>query len=57
MYSLCRNQVRIAPTGEVIGLDHGAVLGDIELYVVDDEVKQMFEAVLHCYQLEQEFVK
>jgi len=40
--------------GEMIGLDHGAVLGDIKLYVVEDEVRKMFEQVLLCYRLEQE---
>ena len=57
MYSLCRNQVRVAPMGEVIGLDHGAVLGDIKLYHTDGDVKRIFEGVLMCYNLEQEFSK
>jgi len=55
IYSLVRDQLRVASTGEVIGLDHGAVLGDIELYT--DNVKEMFESVLYCFQIEQEFMK
>lgn len=54
MYSLVRNQVRVAPMGEVIGLDHRAVLGDIELYVAADEVKKIFESVLECFCIERE---
>lgn len=57
MYSLVGNQVRMAPMGEVIGLDYGAVLDTIKLYVTDGEVKKFFEGVLYCYQLEQEFVR
>jgi len=40
--------------GEIIGLDHKAVLDDIRLYVAADEVKETFERVLICYQLEEE---
>jgi len=52
IYSLCRNQIRVAPMGEVIGLDYGAVLNVIELYT--DNVKKTFEQVLACYRLEEE---
>ena len=55
IYSLVRDQVRVAPMGEIIGLDHVGVLGDIKLYVAADKVKETFEQVLMCYQLEQEF--
>jgi len=43
--------------GEIIGLDHNAVLSDIELYAKDDDVKTVFEKVLNCFQIEQEFNK
>ena len=43
--------------GEVISLDHRAVLGDIELYVPADEVKKVFKLVLECFSIEQELVK
>ena len=41
----------------MIGLDYGAVLDTVKLYVVSDEVKKLFEDVLTCYQVEQEFRK
>ena len=54
IYSLVRNQVRVAPMGEIIGLDHNAVLGDIKLYVDANEIKKTFEGVLECFHIEQE---
>lgn len=42
--------------GETIGLDYGAVLDVIKLYT-NGNVKKMFEDVLICYQVEQEFNK
>lgn len=57
IYLLVRNQVRLSPMGEIIGLDHNAVLSDIELYAKDDDVKTVFEKVLNCFQIEQEFNK
>ena len=47
----------VAPTGEVIDLDHKAVLGDIELYVDANKVKETFESVLECFVIEREFTK
>jgi len=41
--------------GEVIGLDHNAVLGDIKLYVEADEIRKTFEGVLECFRIEQEY--
>jgi len=43
--------------GEIIGLDYNAVLKVIRLYVKDDDVKTVFEKVLNCFQIEQEFNK
>ena len=56
LYNLVRDQVRVAPMGGVIGLDHGAVLGVIKLYNTDG-VKSIFEGILMCHQVEQEFAK
>ncbi len=42
--------------GEILGLDHGAVLNVIKLYVNGD-TKKMFEDVLVCYQVERDFSK
>ncbi len=41
--------------GDVIDLDHGAVLGVIRLYVPEDEVKKIFNGVLECFEIEREF--
>jgi len=43
--------------GEVIDLDHRAVLGDIELYANDGDVKRIFEGVLTCHRIIQESSK
>jgi len=43
--------------GEIISLDHKAVLDDIKLYAKDKDVKTIFENVLNCFQIEQEFNK
>lgn len=57
IYLLVRNQVRLSPMGEIIGLDYNAVLNVIKLYIKDDNVKMIFENVLNCFQIEQEFNK
>jgi len=43
--------------GEVIGLDHKAVLDDIRLYVPADEVKEIFESIRECFWIEREFIQ
>lgn len=43
--------------GEVIGLDYGAVLDVIKLYATDGDVKKIFEGVLMCHRIEQEYEK
>ena len=57
IYALVRNQVRVSPMGDVIDLDHRAVLDDIKLYVAADDVKETFENILMCFNIEREFVK
>ena len=54
---LVRNQVRIAPMGGVIGLDFAAVLETIKLYVPAEEVKDVFDYVRNCFEIEQEHNK
>jgi len=56
IYLLVRGQVHVAPMGEIIDLDHRAVLGDIELYVPADKVKEVFELIRECFQIEREFI-
>lgn len=41
--------------GEIIGLDYGTVLNVIRLYAKN--VKETFEKILICYQIERELVK
>ena len=54
LYLLCRNQVRVAPMGEVIGLDYGAVIELLKLY---RHGKQMFENIMFCWRIERESQK
>ncbi len=42
--------------GEVIGLDYGAVMGVLKLYA-DDRVKESFEFVLLCFEIERELTQ
>jgi len=57
LYRLVCGQMRVAPSGKVIGLDYDAVLKTIELYADGENVKKLFEDVRLCYRLEQEFTK
>jgi hypothetical protein len=41
--------------GDLIGLDYGAVLSTISLYVETGKVKETFDFVLMCFNLEKEF--
>jgi len=50
-----RNQVIMAPSGKIIGLNYGTALDVIKLYTED--VKETFESILVCYEIEQEFSK
>lgn len=54
IYSLVRGQLRLAPMGEVIGLDYKAVLDIVKLYFAADEVREIFESIIKCFQIEQE---
>ena len=49
---MVRDQLRITPMGDVIGLDYGAVIDVLKLYT--DDVKAMFEWILLCYRIEKE---
>lgn len=55
MYAFVRNQVIVSSMGDVIDLNHQAVLGDIKLDTPADEVKKTFERVLECFNIEREF--
>lgn len=43
--------MRLSSMGDVIGLDHNAVIKILELY---DEEQPMFEDILLCWEIEQE---
>jgi len=53
MYLFCQSQIRVAPSGDIIGLDYNAVLNVMDLYGVKN--LQMFEKVLECHRLAHEF--
>jgi len=57
IYLLVRDQVRMTSMGDIIGLDHVAVLDIIKLYVATDNVKETFEHVLECFNIERELTK
>lgn len=57
IYLLVRNQVKVTPMGDIIGLDYVAVLDVIKLYFVADEIKRVFESVLECFSIEMELTK
>ena len=57
VYLLVRNQVKLTPMGDIIGLDYVAVLDVIKLYFVADEIKRGFESVLECFSIERELIK
>jgi len=57
MYLLVRNQIKLAPMGEIIGLDYGAVLDTIKLYATNDDVKKLFEQMLCCHRIEEELMR
>ena len=55
IYFLVRNQMRIAPSGMVLGLDYNAVkiVMDIEGIELEDS-KDIFDQVLKCFEIERE---
>lgn len=57
IYTIVRSQVRVSPMGDPIALDYGAVLSTIKLYVTTNKVKEAFEYVLTCFNIEMEFVR
>lgn len=53
MYQLVGNQVRVTSMGEIIGLDYAAVINTIKLYIIDSDIKEIFEGILMCCRIEQ----
>lgn len=51
LYILCRDQIRQTSMGDVMGLDHNAVIEILKLY---GEGRQMFEEILLCWSIERE---
>lgn len=49
--------MKVAPSGDIIGLDHVAVLKTIELYATNGDAKKIFEGVLMCHRIEQKLAK
>ena len=52
---MVRNQMRIAPSGMVLGLDYNAVkvVMDIES-ILPENYKDIFDQVLKCFEIERE---
>jgi len=57
LYSLVRNQVRMTGFGDIIDLDYAAVLDVVKLHVPAGEVKETFNRILECFNIERSFVK
>jgi hypothetical protein len=57
LYSLVRNQVRMTGFGDIIDLDYTAVLDVVKLHVAAGEVKETFNRILECFNIERSFVK
>lgn len=55
LYGLVSDQVRVAPSGSVIGLDDCAVLSVLKLH--GEDTQEMFEKILTCHRAEQEYAK
>ena len=54
---MCRNQVKLSPMGDIIGLDYNAVISVIKTYCKSYEVRQMFEDIVYCWGVEKEMEK
>jgi hypothetical protein len=57
MYLIVRGQLRIAGMGDLVDLDHGAVLEDIGLFVPSGQVKEFFAGVVECFNIERELAE
>jgi len=56
VYFLVRNQVRLAPMGDVIGLDYNAIKFVMDVYKISSK-QDIFEKVLQCFEIERELSK
>jgi len=54
VYFVVRNQIRIAPSGVVLGLDYSAVNMVLDMYVLKEDRKNVFDQVLLCFEIERE---
>ena len=51
IYCLVRDQVLMTSMGDIIGPDHKAILGDMDLFEVEDK-RIMFLRVLDCFRID-----
>jgi len=49
--------VRMTGFGDIIDLDYAAVLDVVKLHVPAGEVKETFNRILECFNIERSFVK
>lgn len=53
LYDLVRDQVTLSSMGEVISLNHLAIMNMLELFHIEDRLKT-FMGVLECFRVDQE---
>jgi hypothetical protein len=53
IYCLVRDQVLMTSMGDIIGPDHKAILGDMDLFEVEDK-RTVFLRVLDCFRIQSE---
>jgi hypothetical protein len=55
LYTIIYNQVRVSPTGEIIGLDLTAVICTLGLYISDEQERaDMLERMVFIWNLRRE---
>ena len=53
LYWMVRTQVKLSPMGDIIGIDHSAVMNILKLHEIEDK-RRMFDEILACFNIEQE---
>jgi len=56
VYFLVRSQVRLAPMGDIIGLDYNAIKFVMDMYKISSK-QYVFEKILQCFDIERELSK
>jgi len=56
LYLKVRNQVRLSPMGDIIGLDYNALNFIMDIYGIENK-RDMFEKMLVCFAIDRELSK